>query len=92
MLHVAIPGRDDLVLAHLVCDVNGTLAVDGQVSESIRERLGRLAEQLQIHLVSADTYGTLNHLPKFCTNTKRWGSDVAPDHTFKEEIPSTRGE
>ena len=62
MLQVSIRGAGDLVLAHLVCDVNGTLAVDGQVVEPVRERLGRLAAQLQIHLVSADTYGTLNQL------------------------------
>jgi soluble P-type ATPase len=62
MLHIPIPGGDDLMLDHLVCDMNGTLAVDGQVSEPVRERLGRLAALLQIHLVSADTYGTLGQL------------------------------
>lgn len=62
MLQIALPGASDLLLAHLVCDVNGTLAVDGQVLEPVRERLGQLATQLQIHLVSADTYGTLGEL------------------------------
>jgi soluble P-type ATPase len=62
MLQIALPGASDLLLAHLVCDVNGTLAVDGQVGEAVRERLGQIATQLQLHLVSADTYGTLGEL------------------------------
>lgn len=62
MLRVTLPGGDDLLLAHLVCDVNGTLAVDGQVSEPVRERLARLSALLQVHLISADTYGTLGQL------------------------------
>jgi soluble P-type ATPase len=62
MLQIPISGASDLTLAHLVCDVNGTLAVDGQVSAPVRERLRLVAEHLQVHLVSADTYGTLNQL------------------------------
>jgi soluble P-type ATPase len=59
MLQLVVPGANDLLLAHLVCDVNGTLAVDGQMSQSVSERLLQLTEHLQIHLVSADTHGTL---------------------------------
>jgi soluble P-type ATPase len=62
MLQIAIPGAEDLVLAHLICDLNGTLAVDGQVSEPLRARLRLLTAHLQVHLVSADTHGTLPQL------------------------------
>lgn len=62
MLHIPIPGGDDLLLQHLVCDINGTLAVDGHISPPIRERLSTLSAQLQVHLLSADTYGTLQQL------------------------------
>ncbi len=62
MLHITLPRTDDLTLNHLVCDVNGTLAVDGLISASVRERLITLAAQLQVHLVTADTYGTLSRL------------------------------
>lgn len=62
MLHIPIPGSDDLLLNHLVCDINGTLAVDGHIGTPIRERLNTLSGQLQIHLLSADTYGTLQQL------------------------------
>ncbi len=62
MLHIPIPGGDDLLLNHLVCDINGTLAVDGQMNTPIRERVSTLSVQLQVHLLSADTYGTLQQL------------------------------
>lgn len=62
MLQIALPGADDVALSHLVCDVNGTLALDGQISAAVRERLRLLAAHLQVHLVTADTYGTLPHL------------------------------
>lgn len=59
MLQLSVPGANVLLLAHLVCDVNGTLAIDGHMSQPVRERLVRLTEHLQVHLVSADTHGTL---------------------------------
>ncbi|MFH1908337.1 MAG: hypothetical protein ABIL11_13305 [Chloroflexota bacterium] len=33
MIELNIPGRGNLQLAHLVSDVNGTLAVDGELLE-----------------------------------------------------------
>lgn len=58
MLHLAIPGRPSLALANLVLDYNGTLAVDGQPIPGVMNRLGRLAETLHIHVLTADTFGT----------------------------------
>lgn len=62
MLQIALPGLQDMVLEHLVCDVNGTLALDGQITATVLERLRLLAGHLQVHLVTADTYGTLPQL------------------------------
>lgn len=57
MIELSIPGRDTLLLEHLVCDVNGTLAVDGQLLEGVAKLLGSLRDRLTIHLVTADTHG-----------------------------------
>ncbi len=57
MIELSIPGRDTLLLEHLVCDVNGTLAVDGQLLEGVARLLGGLRDRLTIHLVTADTHG-----------------------------------
>ncbi len=58
MLSVQIPGREVLHLSHLILDYNGTIALDGEVIEAIRPRLELLAQDLQIYVVTADTYGT----------------------------------
>lgn len=59
MLYYAIPGKEDVEIANIVLDYNGTLAVDGQLIEGVKERLNRLADFAQIYILSADTYGTL---------------------------------
>jgi P-type E1-E2 ATPase len=40
-----------------VCDVNGTLAVDGQLKESAKNGLNALRDCLTLHLLTADTHG-----------------------------------
>ncbi|GAB4530113.1 MAG: hypothetical protein Kow0063_07870 [Anaerolineae bacterium] len=62
MLEIAIPSRGVLHLEHLVLDVNGTIAQDGQLIVGVKERLDKLSELLDIWLVSADTQGTLASL------------------------------
>lgn len=59
MLEIAIPSRGRLLLEHLVLDLNGTLALDGALLPGVKERLARLDGRLTLHLVSADTQGTL---------------------------------
>ncbi len=57
MLELTIPGRTPLRLEHLVLDYNGTLAVDGELQPGVAERLQALSRHLQIHVITADTFG-----------------------------------
>jgi soluble P-type ATPase len=57
MLRVRIPGYGSLSIAHLVLDYNGTLAVDGNLLPRVKERLRRLANEVRVHTVTADTFG-----------------------------------
>jgi len=57
MIVFDIPGRGQLQLEHLVLDVNGTLAVDGNLVEGVASRLATLREVLDVHLITADTHG-----------------------------------
>ncbi|MCS7010325.1 MAG: hypothetical protein N2049_05200 [Anaerolineales bacterium] len=57
MIELDIPGRGRIQLKHLVLDVNGTLAVDGQLIDGIVKRLAALRDRLEIHLLTADTHG-----------------------------------
>jgi P-type E1-E2 ATPase len=57
MIELTIPGRGVLKLEHLVTDVNGTLAVDGQLIEGVAKRIAALRDRLTVHLLTADTHG-----------------------------------
>ena len=58
MLNIQIPGREELILSNLILDYNGTIAEDGEITESIRPRLAELAKNLSIYVITADTHGT----------------------------------
>lgn len=58
MLNIEIPGREPLALRHLVLDYNGTIAVDGHVLPELAAPLETLSRDLEIHVLTADTYGT----------------------------------
>lgn len=57
MLELNLPGRGLLKLEHLVLDVNGTLAKDGQLLDHIPSLLLALQNRLTVHLLTADTHG-----------------------------------
>ncbi len=57
MIELSIPGHEKIQLNHLVCDVNGTLAIDGQLIDGVSRWLAILRDRLEIHLLTADTHG-----------------------------------
>jgi soluble P-type ATPase len=59
MIEIEIPGYHTLRLDRLVLDFNGTLARDGRLIGGVRERLKELLELLEIHVLTADTFGTV---------------------------------
>ncbi len=59
MLSVTIPGWKTLQLSHLVLDYNGTIALDGRLIEGVKPRLTALAASLTIHILTADTFGSV---------------------------------
>jgi soluble P-type ATPase len=59
MIHFDIPGLDPLPIKHLVLDFNGTLAVDGTLIPGVKSRLSELGRDLDIHVLTADTFGTV---------------------------------
>ncbi len=59
MLDIEIPGRKSLELSHLVLDYNGTLARDGELLDGVLEKLTNLAKLVQLHVITADTHGTV---------------------------------
>jgi P-type E1-E2 ATPase len=71
VLVVHIPEGPTLELRHLVLDVNGTLTDRGELIDGVVERLGRLRAQLELHLLSGDTFGTLEEVARVLELTPR---------------------
>lgn len=59
MLRIDIPGSPSLLLKHLVLDFNGTIAEDGELLSPVPEQINDLAAKLDIHIITADTHGTV---------------------------------
>lgn len=57
MISLTIPGRGVYELEHLVMDVNGTIAVDGQLIDGLARKISALRDRLTVHLLTADTHG-----------------------------------
>jgi len=55
-----IPGAKSFELDHLLLDVNGTLANRARLIDGVEDRIARAREQLEVHLLSADTLGNLD--------------------------------
>jgi soluble P-type ATPase len=59
VIEINIPGFRHLQLHHLVLEYNGTLAGDGKLFAGIKETLHLLSEKINIHILTADTFGTV---------------------------------
>jgi soluble P-type ATPase len=58
MIGVDIPGFGALELRYLVLDFNGTLACDGVLIPGVVDRIISLSLQFNVHVLTADTFGT----------------------------------
>ncbi len=57
MIEISIPDFGNLRIRHLVLDYNGTLACDGKLLDGVKEELITLSKSLDIHVLTADTFG-----------------------------------
>jgi len=57
MIEIKVPGYKTLHIKYLVLDFNGTLAVDGRILPGVKEILNTLADDIEIHVLTADTFG-----------------------------------
>src|SRR6266849_3679564 len=62
MIELNIPSWGNLRLAHVVLDVNGTIAKDGRLLDKVAKPLAGLRDRLSIHLLTADTYGKQDNI------------------------------
>ena len=79
-IRLEIPGGEPLSLEHLLLDQNGTLSNRGELIEGVQERLLALTERLVAHILTADTFGTLDQL------TSRLGIEGHRVHTASDKL------
>lgn len=88
MIKIEIPGRGDYEIENAVFDYNGTVAINGEMSENTQENLKKLSEFVDIYILTADTYGTVK---KKCEKLPV-SVEVFPTHDaadYKEKIVSS---
>ena len=89
-LDLDIPGWGTLELHNALFDLNGTLALDGILSEAIKERLHRLQEILEVYVITADTHGTVADLLNDCADLEiariEVGNEAEQKSDFLEEL------
>lgn len=59
MIHVEIPGTGPVNIQNVMFDYNGTIAADGRLLDGVGPAINRLAHQLDFHVVTADTFGSV---------------------------------
>ncbi len=61
-IDVKIPWGEKYTIHHVVFDLNGTLANNGEISENTERLLKKLAEKVNIYILTADTHNTAEDL------------------------------
>src|SRR5208282_3515521 len=88
---IDIPGFGKLRINALLSDYTGTLAFGGKLSPGVRDRLMRLAQLADIHILTADSFGTaeaeLKGLPLVCRRLEGVGEDVQKQRYAMELNP-----
>jgi len=59
MIRVEIPGTGPVNIQNVMFDYNGTIAADGRLIDGVGAAMNRLAPRLDFHVVTADTFGSV---------------------------------
>lgn len=88
---IDIPGWAKLDIQYVVLDYNGTIAVDGLLIPELAERLERLTQLVEVHVLTADTFGTVREqCAPFDVQVDVFPSDNAAD-SKREVVTSLPG-
>lgn len=61
-MNLNIPGYKNLQIEKIVFDLNGTIACDGSLIAGVVAGINSLAEEFEIYILTADTFGTASEL------------------------------
>ncbi len=61
MIQIQIPGSNDFTIENILLDFNGTIAIDGQLIEGVKDKINQHADLLAFHVITADTFGSVKN-------------------------------
>lgn len=89
-LTIEIPGRHTLELDYLLLDQNGTLSKRGELLPGVKDRLEVLGNQLSIHILSGDSFGTLTRIANELDIDARTVGTGAEKREFVDQLGGDR--
>ena len=66
---IKIPGRETVEIKNVIFDYNGTIAINGQLIEGAAKSINELSSDFNFHVITADTFGSVNNALKDVTCT-----------------------
>lgn len=61
-MEINIPGRGIIKIKNLLLDYNGTIACDGKIIPSVKEKIEAINEKgIKVHVLTADSNGTVKN-------------------------------
>ncbi len=58
---IKISGRKTVKIKNIIFDYNGTIAIDGQLIEGVAKSINELSSDFDFHVITADTFGSVNN-------------------------------
>jgi len=56
-MNLNIPGYGNMDIKHVVFDYNGTIALDGNLIQGVKEEMKKYSDRMNFHVITADTFG-----------------------------------
>ena len=91
MISIFIPGRGNIIIEHLAMDMNGTVALDGNMLPGVSKRLDYLKDSISIHLLTADTFGTAKDMGNILPYVDLFVLPVGSNGTAKMDFVNSIG-
>lgn len=83
-MKIESPGYKTIEIKNLIFDFNGTLAVDGLVENEVKSKLNLLANEFNIYILTADTYGNaIEACKEINAEVKTFAKSDASKHKMK---------
>jgi P-type E1-E2 ATPase len=90
MIEFQVPGMGKVEIKNVVFDLNGTLSMNGTISQDVEKKIRQLSQRVNVFILSSDTRGNLKELAeKLGVNYRRVSSP--PENVAKEKFVEELG-